>query len=114
MTREQQDQQIANLVRRKHAAKREIACLEEKLKTVHRGLSALNAAVYAQAWTRMRREENRVWVDPDPEQRDTYPVSIDDLSLGEIADMGQRILQLTDQIKADEQSLLRCLGEEKD
>ncbi len=114
MTREQRDKQIADLVRRKHAAKREIACLEEHLKTVQAGLSTLALAVRAQEWTRIRHEGDQVVVVPEGLRELHDRTTLDDVSLGEIADMAQRILQLTDQIKADEQSLLRCLGEEKD
>ena len=115
MTKHEQDQQIADLVRRKHAAKREIACLEAKLKPVQRGVEALNIVVHAQAWGRIRHEGNRILVAADEERRDErYPISMDDLSLGDIADMAQRILHLTQQIVEDEQSLLRCLGDAED
>ena len=113
MTKEEQDQQIADLVRRKHAAKREIACLETRLKTVHGWLNALNGAVHAQTWERIRREGDRIVVEPDEKPWDSrHPIGVEDLSLGDIADMAQRILQLTQQIEEDEQSLRRCLGDD--
>ena len=111
MTQEQRDKQIAYLVRRKHAAKREIGCLEEHLKTIHRGLTAIASAVNSQAWARLSHEGSHVVVASD--QRQQGGAKLDDVSLSDIADMGQRILQLTEQIKADEKSLLRCLGEEE-
>lgn len=119
MTTQEQDKLIAELVRRKHAAKREIACLETRLKTLHDGLHVLNVAVRDQAWGQIRREGNRIVVVPDEEKPLQWgdaprPVGPDDLSLGDIADMAQRILHLTQQITEDEQSLLRCPGDTED
>ena len=114
------DKQIAELSKKQHRMKRELACLKDQWKRVGDGLSNVGLAFrWEDGWRTVQYDPSIETIHisvPEEESRrtSTTTYSVKDVSLREIAKMGQRMVELTEEIAETKRQLLGCLEEGDD
>ena len=110
------DKQIADLSKKQHRMKRELACLKDQWKQVGNTLSEVGRIFREdEGWTMVRYDPAIETIHisiPKEDHRDITTYSTKDMSLRDVAKMGQRIVQLTEEIADTKRQLLECLEKE--